>query len=152
MTTLVSGRSPRTLRSKFLEMTIVFGPSPIQFLERLRSHDFLRRSHADLGLAQTQNAARIAIDYAQVMRYQNKSDSSLRLQLMNQFIDALFSKFVETRRRFVEEEHGGASKQCKGDQNFLKLPPRESPYSGAQKFRGKIQFRRNVVHFLIGKM
>src|SRR5208282_4167261 len=59
----------------------------------------------------------------------NNGNSFLGLQLMNQFIDALFAEFVETGRRFVEQKHIGPPKQCKSNQSFLKLAAGESAHS-----------------------
>src|SRR2546421_8477382 len=107
----------------------------VELFKHIIRERFARRAKADFLPIQTKHRRRVAKDEAQVMRHHNAGKLSLVLKAMNEFVDVFFTRLVNARRRFVEQENVRPANQGKTNQGPLKLTA------------GQMAYRR-VAHFI----
>src|SRR5436305_4200613 len=81
----------------------------------------LGRSDTDAAAVETQNARRLAIDKAHIVRDGDDRKIIFVLEPLDQAVDMLFARLVDAGGRFIEYQHIRSAKQGEGDQPELKL-------------------------------
>ena len=105
--------------------------------EGLRIQGVYRSALAHYAFVQTQNALRVAIHHAEIVRNQQKSRSTLHLDAMEKRVDCVFEACVHSRSRFIEQEHAGFLQQSRCDEHALRLAARQFAQSLPQNVLGK---------------
>src|ERR1044071_1893303 len=98
-------------------------PASVEPREQILRENFPRLPVADLAEAasQTQDSGREFMDDRQVVRHEKHRELPLPLQAHDQLVQPLLSGFIDTRGRFVEQQHVRLPCEREGDEQTLKL-------------------------------